>query len=147
MYAEFIMAVMCTRLNRSYSTILPKTGFIWQWASDQPYSKHTVDIIPNCTSKHRGIHIFVHGHCVVSQVVGNMKLLIYQLPHIGVETIHQWISMVLPWIVLKNKKQVHECKFTRKTNVTWHYTIFKLNLKINFNGLRKDVLISSDKAL
>lgn len=108
MHTKLIVAAIFPEL------IIAKAGLTQRQQQDQPYSKHTVDIIPNCPSKHWSIHIFMHGHCVVSQIVGNLKLLIYQLPHIWVETIYQWISMVFPWIVLKNKRWAYDCQLPRK---------------------------------
>lgn len=73
--------------------------------SGVPDAEHAVDVVPDSPAEHGGVHVFVHGHGVVGQVVGHLELLIQQLTNIRVQTVHQGVAVVLPTVVLKRGKQ------------------------------------------
>lgn len=73
--------------------------------SGVPDAKHAVNVVPDGPAQHGGVHVLVHGHGVVGQVVGHLELLIQQLTNIRVQTVHQGVAVVLPTVVLKRGKQ------------------------------------------
>lgn len=62
-----------------------------------------MNIVPNGSSEHWGINIFVHCHCIISKIVSNVKFFINQLSHIWIKAIYQRITMVFPAIVLNQR--------------------------------------------
>lgn len=68
-----------------------------------PDAEHAVDVVPDGPAQHAGVHIFVCGHGVVCQVVGDLKLLIQHLTNIRVEPVYQRVAVVLPAVVLDSE--------------------------------------------
>lgn len=74
-----------------------------------------MNIVPNSPSEHRGIDISVHRHCIVSEVVSNVELLVDQLSHIWIKAIDQRVTVVFPAIVLSTEQDRREASTSGQT--------------------------------
>lgn len=74
---------------------------------DSPYAKHAVNVVPDCSAEHGGVHTLVCRHCIICQIVSDLKLFIKQLSKIWIKSIHKGKAMILPTIILLMQKTYH----------------------------------------
>lgn len=67
-----------------------------------PDPEHAVNVVPDGSAQHTGVHILVRCHGVVGQVVGHLELLVQHLTNIGIQSVDQREAMILPAIILEN---------------------------------------------
>lgn len=65
-----------------------------------PYSEHTLDVVPYCSSETRCIDLTMRTHRVVRQIVSRLELVVEEIAHIVVKSIHQRVTVIIPGIVL-----------------------------------------------
>lgn len=61
-------------------------------------------VVPDGPTQHAGVHILVCCHGVVGQIVSHLELLVQHLANIGVQSVDQRETVVLPAVVLEKKK-------------------------------------------
>lgn len=60
-----------------------------------------MDVVPDGSAQHAGVHVLMCGHGVVCEVVGHLKLLVQHLAHIRIQPVDQREAVVLPAVVLR----------------------------------------------
>lgn len=69
-----------------------------------PDAEDAVDVVPDGPAQHGGVDAAVHGDGVVGEVVHHLELLVQQLPHVGVQAVDEGVAVVLPGVILPEKK-------------------------------------------
>lgn len=65
-----------------------------------PDTEHALNVIPDRPSETGRVHLAVRAHRVIGEIVRRFEFVVEQITDVVVETVHQWITMIVPWVVL-----------------------------------------------